>query len=159
MPKRKHEVSFVEAMLKLKQAGIDSSLSPNREIDSLNELDSLSDRVMQIFDVINSPNRRIGNMLFFVMYDIESNKVRRHVAKYLLKMGCTRVQHSVFLADIDSKKYHQIRNDLAEVQAVYENEDSILICPVSTDLIKNMKVIGQNINIDLITHTKNTLFF
>lgn len=98
-------------------------------------------------------------MLFFVMYDIESDKVRRNVVKYLQRKGCLRVQRSIFLADLDASVCEEIKRDLAEVQAVYENKDSILVVPISTDLLKSMKVIGQNLNIDLITNTGNTLFF
>lgn len=98
-------------------------------------------------------------MLFFVMYDIESNKVRYNVVKYLERMGCHRIQKSIFLADLDMDKYETIKRDLAEVQALYDNHDSIIICPVSSDLLKSMKVIGQSINLDIITHSKNTLFF
>ena len=98
-------------------------------------------------------------MLFFVMYDIESNKVRRYIVKYLERKGCTRVQKSIFLANLSMEKYQDIRNDLAEVQAAYDNEDSILVVPITTDYLRSMKVIGQNINIDIITHTATTLFF
>jgi len=98
-------------------------------------------------------------MLFFIMYDIESNKVRRNVVKYLERQGCTRIQKSIFLADLSSDTYHMIRNDLAEVQALYENQDSIIVCPVSTELLRSMKIIGKSINVDIITHSRNTLFF
>jgi CRISPR-associated protein Cas2 len=81
------------------------------------------------------------------------------MANYLLKMGCTRVQRSIFLADLPSDRYNTIRSDLAEVQAAYENMDSILIVPISTDLLTSMRVIGQTIDIELITNKKNTLFF
>ena len=98
-------------------------------------------------------------MLFFVMYDIESNKVRYNVVKYLERMGCTRIQKSIFLADLSVGVYETIKSDLAEVQSLYDNHDSIIICPISTDLLKSMKVIGLSINIDIITRSKNTLFF
>lgn len=45
------------------------------------------------------------------------------------------------------------------MQACYENSDSILVVPISTDYLKAMKVIGQTINVDVITKTSNTLFF
>ena len=70
-----------------------------------------------------------------------------------------RTEKSIFLADLPSDTYERIKQDLTEVQAVYDNEDSILVVPVSTDLLKSMKIIGQNINVDVITHNKNTLFF
>ena len=109
--------------------------------------------------MIESPTRNPGNMLFFVMYDIESNKVRRLVAKYLEEKGCTRVQKSIFLADLPIATYEAIRKDLTEVQACYENQDSIMVVPVSTDIMRSMKVIGKNLAIDLITHSRTTLFF
>lgn len=98
-------------------------------------------------------------MLFFVMYDVESNKVRRYVVKYLERQGCTRIQKSIFLADLEMSKFNEIKNDLAEVQAVYENNDSILVVPITTEYLRSMKIIGQNIDIDVITHSRNTLFF
>lgn len=52
-----------------------------------------------------------------------------------------------------------LSNLVSDVQSYYDNHDSILICPVSTDLIKNMKIIGKNINISLITRSLNALFF
>ena len=98
-------------------------------------------------------------MLFFVMYDIESDKVRRHVAKYLERKGCTRVQRSIFLADLDAADYQEIKTDLAEVQSLYDNHDSIIVCPISTDQLRAMRIIGQQIDVDIITHNRNTLFF
>ena len=93
------------------------------------------------------------------MYDIESNKVRSQIVKYLIKKGCVRVQKSIFLADLESSVYEEIRNDLAEVQAAYDNQDSILIVPLSTDYLRSMKVIGQSLNLDLITHSRSTMSF
>lgn len=160
MPRKKKEpLSFVEEMAKLHAAGIEESPTPNREIADLDMLPSLTDRLKIILDIVNNYHRPADRMLFFVMYDIESNKVRRHVVKYLERQGCTRVQKSIFLADLPTAKYEQIKSDLAEVQACYENFDSILVVPISTDYLKAMKVIGQSINVDVITKSKNTLFF
>ena len=128
-------------------------------VGHLDDLPSLKERVDVILGITNKEKRTQGNMLFFVMYDIESDKVRYNVVKYLERMGCHRIQKSIFLADIDMEKYERIKTDLAEVQALYENHDSILVCPVSSDLLRSMKVIGKNINLDIITHSKNTLFF
>ena len=98
-------------------------------------------------------------MIFFVMYDIENNKVRHQVSKYLMRNGCTRVQRSVFLADLSNNQYEQIKSDLTEVQAAYENKDSILVVPISTDYLTAMRIIGQTIDVEIITHNRNTLFF
>lgn len=98
-------------------------------------------------------------MLFFVMYDIESNKVRSLIHKYLKRMGCTPIQRSIFLADAPVETYERIKKDLAEVQESYDNDDSIMVLPVSTDYLRMMKIIGHHIEVDVITHTRNTLFF
>ena len=98
-------------------------------------------------------------MLFFVMYDIESNKVRRTVATYLEKKGCQRIQKSVYLANLDSSVYEQIRSDLTEGQGMYENNDSIIFCQASVDELKSMDVIGHNLDLDLVLKGRNTMFF
>ena len=85
-------------------------------------------------------------MLFFVMYDIESNKVRRTVATYLEKKGCQRIQKSVYLANLDSSVYEQIRSDL-------------IFCQASVDELKSMDVIGHNLDLDLVLKGRNTMFF
>jgi CRISPR-associated protein Cas2 len=42
---------------------------------------------------------------------------------------------------------------------MYDNEDSIMFLPVSTDEVHAMKVIGRNISFEMITESKNTLIF
>jgi len=159
MAKKRKEWGFVEAMRKFQRAGVQGSPPPNGMANSYEDLPTLEERVDRVLGIVNKQNRPASNMIFFVMYDIEDNKVRSYVAKYLLKMGCSRVQRSIFLADLPAERYNTIRNDLAEVQAAYENMDSILIVPISTDLLTFMRIIGQTIDIELITNRKNTLFF
>ena len=160
MGKTKTHLDYLEALNKLKNSG----LSGGNEIDSLRDygsdvLPDIKVRINKILNIINETERPSHNMLFFVMYDIESNKVRNLVSKYLIKRGCTRIQKSIFLADMPSEVCDEIKTALSQVQAMYENSDSIIICPVSTDLIRAMKIIGKNIDVDLIMKNKNTLFF
>lgn len=155
----KRTFSFVEVMRKLNRAGIENSLVPNRLSNDLDSLASINERIERVIGIVANPSRPISNMLFFVMYDIENDKVRAQIAKYLIKKGCTRVQRSIFLADLNATLYDSIKSDLSEVQAMYDNHDSIMIVPVSTDNLKSMKVIGQSIDIDIIMKNKNTLFF
>jgi CRISPR-associated protein Cas2 len=157
--KKKAPLTFVEEMSRLRTAGLSDSPSPNRVVEDWEKLPSIEERLKSIFQIVKKEKKAASEMIFFVMYDIESNKVRRHVVKYLERKGCVRVQKSIFLADLEVAKYEQIKNDLAEVQACYDNCDSILVVPISTDYLKSMKVIGQNINLDVITQSKNTLFF
>ena len=71
--------------------------------------------------------------------DTEGNKVRTQIVNYLIRSGCHRIQKSIFLANL--------------------SHDSILLVPISTDYLQAMKIIGQTINVDVITKNKNTLFF
>ena len=159
-PKKRVELSYLDQLRRIARAGLEGSPQVgHRTGPNLDELPTVEARVDSILGIVNKLNRKPTNMLFFVMYDISSNKVRNLVVKYLIKQGCTRIQKSIFLADLDSKTYEQIKTDLTEVQAAYENKDSILVVPLSTDYLKAMKVIGQNIDVDIITHAKSTLFF
>jgi len=155
----KRAINYIQILQKLKAAGINGSPPPNRTPSNLDGLPTLEHRISQIFDIINKPKRPATNMTFFVMYDIESNKVRYNVVKYLERQGCIRIQKSIFLADISIEKYNAIKTDLAEVQSLYDNHDSIIVCPISTDLLQAMKIIGKNVNIDVVLKNKNTLFF
>ncbi len=161
MRKIKAPIENLERLQRQKASAINPPRPTNEPVIHRDEdtLNPLEERVKEIFNIIDSHKRPAGNMLFFVMYDIESNKVRYNIAKYLERKGCTRIQKSIFLADLDNATYSKIRNDLAKVQSLYENNDSIIICPISTDLINNMKIIGKSIDVEVIMKTRNTLFF
>ena len=151
--------AFLQKMDKLKRAGISSNREISTSINDPSPITDISERVRQIIGLINTPNKNTYSMTFFVMYDIENNKVRYQIAKYLERKGCIRVQRSIFLADLNSDVFNEIKADLAEVQSLYDNHDSILIVPISSDYLQAMKIIGQSIDVDIITKTKNTLFF
>lgn len=157
--KKRKELTFQEKLARIKHAGVEGSRMVTSTPNGWDSLETLEQRITHVLGIVNDDNRKITDMLFFVMYDIESNKVRHQVAKYLLKMGCFRIQRSIFLADLTSERYEKIRTELTEVQSYYENEDSILIVPVSTDLLKSMRIIGKSLDVDIIMRTKNTLFF
>lgn len=124
-----------------------------------NDLASLDERMRDLIGIIDHKERPDNYMLFFVMYDIESDKVRTLVSKYLQKQGCTRIQNSIFLADLPKDVYERIQTDLKEVQNCYDNHDSILVVPIPAEHLKSMAVIGKSIDISLIMKTKSTLFF
>ena len=153
------KLQYGEILSKLVHAGVASAQPIDFDAVDTSDLDTIEKRVERLMGVLHRKERDSTNMLFFVMYDIESNKVRYQVAKYLIKMGCFRIQRSIFLADLDVQTYDKIKSDLAAVQSCYDNHDSILIVPISTDLLQAMKIIGQNIDIDIITKSKSTLFF
>lgn len=165
MPRKpRPPLSLVEKMQRIASCGIaDHSLAAYNTsgivVPNSNELEDLSQRIRRILGLAEQNKHTSGHMLFFVMYDIESDKVRRLVSHYLKEKGCSRIQRSIFLADTTTKIYNQIRKDLAEVQAAYDNQDSIIVLPVSADYLHMMKVIGKTVDLDIITHSRNTLFF
>ncbi len=159
MRKKREPIPYIEVLRRLTHAGVYGSPPPNRPTGKQDDVPSLKERVDFLMGIVNQPKNNATDMLFFVMYDIESNKVRREIAKYLMDKGCFRIQKSIFLAQLDRSIYEQIKQDLTEVQALYDNQDSIIVCPLATDELRAMKVIGQKINIDIITRSANTLFF
>jgi len=157
--KKKQPLSFVQKMKALSESGISGSPRPSEVSENDDQLLPLTVRIDKILGLTEKSKKQNGRMLFFVMYDIESDKVRRLVVRYLQKVGCTRVQKSIFLAESSVATYNRIREDLAEVQAVYDNQDSIIVLPITTDYLRMMKIIGKEVNIDIITKTKSTIFF
>jgi len=152
--KEKDPLSYLKKMLALKKAGI--KVSPQKVIDD--ELAPLSTRIGLILGIENKPIKTT-EMLYFVMYDIENDKVRTQISKFLIKKGCIRIQKSIFIAKSERVKFHEIHDALKLINELYDNQDSIIMVPVSTDIVSNMKLIGQNVDIDIIVKNKNTLFF
>ena len=159
MRKKKEPLPYIEVLRRLAHAGVKDSPDVNRVTGNTEDMPSLRDRVDFLIGVVNRQQRKATDMLFFIMYDIESNKVRYNIVKYLERMGCYRIQKSIFLANLSIEKYERIKSDMVEVQSLYDNHDSIIVCPVSSDILRSMKIIGQNINLDVITQSKNTLVF
>ena len=155
MPRKKKQLSFAERVMKIYSSGLPRD---KPSVGSLDGMVSLEQRVNEIFGIIDKKHSQLY-MTFFVMYDIENNKVRNQVVKYLIRKGCVRIQKSIFLADLKHEIYSQIKDDLSEVQSCYENNDSIIVCPISADYLRALRIIGKNIDIDIVLKNKNTLFF
>ena len=66
---------------------------PPREYDNEDDNDidldigSLEQRIQKILGIVRDTKTKDNHMVFFVMYDIRSNKVRRLVFKYLTRKG------------------------------------------------------------------------
>lgn len=123
------------------------------------DIEHLSQRIKKINALIANKNKKHRTMTYFVMYDIENDKVRRLVARYLEKKGLIRIQKSIFIADTDHLTFDEITKALKETQQAFENNDSYILAPISIDELRAMKIIGKNVNIDFITGDKSTLFF
>lgn len=156
--KKTPDLDYIERVRILRNAGLTPGHQLSIKRDDHDEIENIDDRIKYLMN-FTSQTLKTSDMIFFVMYDIENNKIRTEIAKYLKRNGCFRVQKSIFIAQKDREQYNEICATLKEVQSCYDNEDSIFVVPISTDEIKAMKVLGQNIDFDLIIGNKNTLFF
>lgn len=156
----KKELSFAEMVQLIRKAGLENkSTHEVRMREHSDNLGSLTERIQGILQITNRQNKTSQLMLYFIMYDIQNNKVRRLIAKYLEKKGCLRVQKSIFFVDSDKEKYEAIIHDLKVVKEAYNNEDSIFIVPVSNEQIRSMKVLGQSVDFEIVINDRGTLFF
>lgn len=99
----------VEVLRKLQHSGLDDSPIINRLAVRADDMPTLQQRIDAILGLIHQTAKLGGKMLFFIMYDIESNKVRYNIVKYLERMGCYRIQKSIFLANLSMEKYERIK--------------------------------------------------
>jgi CRISPR-associated endonuclease Cas2 len=159
MPKPpKKEFDLKERIQKIKDSGILSQPEEKEPIHPDDQLLPLSGRIEKILGIFQGKPQKSTTMNYLIMYDIQNNKVRNLVAKYLIKNGCIRVQKSVFLVHSDHKKFDDIRETLIEINDVYENDDSIILVPLNISDARSMKLIGKNVNIEQIIDPPNTVF-
>lgn len=154
--RRSPKESFVKKMLAMKRAGLKPV--PYHITDKEAELETLSARIHKILGLSQTP-QKANEMTFWIMYDIEDNKIRRYIARYLEKKGFLRVQKSVFLARAERNDFKEIAEALREVNQLYENHDSIILIPVSTDELHAMHIIGKDAGIEAYERRPNTMIF
>jgi CRISPR-associated protein Cas2 len=102
--------------------------------------------------------RKLFDVIYLIMYDIENDKVRKEIAEYLIKIGCKRIQLSVYMNKSNKKKYHNLKTTLTEIQALYENSDSILLVPLGENTMEKISIIGKEINVETLIAPPSTLF-
>jgi CRISPR-associated endonuclease Cas2 len=148
--------SLKERLAHITKAGLNlppPTIPPEEQLPELNE------RVAQIMGIIRAEPIKATAMVYLIMYDITDNKVRREIANYLISAGCTRIQKSVYLIKTENARFQELHDTLREVNDLYANEDSIILVPVNSTDVRSMKLIGHNVDIQLITDPPNTLFF
>jgi CRISPR-associated protein Cas2 len=161
MKKKRRKKTFAERMKALGEAGLkhsDSMRPDPRTAKSLEGLDREA-RLNTLIEILSkTSNMKPGNMLTFIMYDIENNRIRRYISKYLEKQGYVRVQKSVFFGDVSRALHRKVCDTLKEVNEKYENGDSIMFLPVSADMFSGLKVVGKNLEYELTIQNRSTLF-
>ncbi len=156
MKKKRKEKSLFEKIRKVRRAGLDPGAPLHCDPE---DLPPLSARINQLKAMLEkSVLRKPGFVMFFIMYDIENNKIRTHIAKYLIRKGCVRIQKSVYFADIKRNVFKEIQKTLKEINAMYDNDDSIFFIPISEDHLNNLRVVGRNIDFEYMTKHVSTMF-
>ncbi|OYT14616.1 MAG: CRISPR-associated endonuclease Cas2 [Bacteroidetes bacterium 4572_77] len=158
MKKEKKELTFFERIKKIRKAGLNEN-SDLTFVKKDYETMPLDQRLPLVDKILKRMKTKTPDMMYaFILYDIENNKIRTQISKYLIKNNCHRVQKSVFLAELKRKKYFEIHKTLKEINAMYDNHDSIFFIPVGEDILNKMKIVGLNIDFELITDPGNTMF-
>lgn len=152
----KKTFSLAEKVQKIKAAGINPDAGA---LTPVSEEEPLQERIQKMLHLLQTAPVKATRMSFLILYDIENDKVRTEVAKYLKKAGCIRIQKSVFICNAEQKVFEKIGADLHEIQQYYDNNDSMILVPFNTTDARSMKIIGKDIQINTILNKPNTLFF
>lgn len=159
---KQRKFDLKERIRKIQASGLHRGVpDANGENDPKSPVDPLlplPERIKLILKILQGNPIKSTTMNYLILYDIQNNKVRTLVSKYLLQKGCIRVQKSVFLCHSDHKLFDEINQTLAEINEVYENQDSIILVPMNISDARSMKLIGQNVNISQIVDPPNTVF-
>lgn len=154
------EFNLIEKVKRLRDAGFSENIDNiGSKMEDVTELmQPLPERIKLILRIINQEPIKAVNMNYLILYDIEKNKIRSLVSKYLIHKGCVRIQKSVFLMHSNHKKFDEIKETLVEINDIYENNDSIILIPINVSDARSMKLIGKNVDINQIVNQPNTVF-
>lgn len=153
---RHRAFNLLERVKRIREAGMTVPGPPPAPVD---DAAPLQDRIRNMLHLLQTAPLKATRMTFLILYDIENNKVRNAVAKYLKSQGCIRIQKSVFLVSAEPKLFEKIYADLEEIQQYYDNNDSMILVPFNTTDARSMKIIGKDLQLTTILNKPNTLFF
>lgn len=98
------------------------------------------------------------DVVFIIMYDISDEQTRNYVARELSKLGCLRIQRSVFIGNLPYNTFQKLSDDLRELQQTYDNEDSYILVPLRKECLDATEIIGKEIDWDMLLRKKSVLF-
>jgi CRISPR-associated protein Cas2 len=85
---------------------------------------------------------REKTMFYSICYDVKDDARRLKVAKVLKDYG-TRVQLSVFEADLDVRKLDRLKNRVRKV--LNDAEDTLRLYPLCATCMSRIEIIGQGV--------------
>lgn len=125
--------------------------------ENLEPLPSRIERLSQFFAALKTTDSL--QMIFLVMYDIENNRVRTHLANYLEQLGLRRIQKSVFLGRQDRRTYQRMYEAVKTIQASYDNNDSVIFMPIAEDDLRKLKLVGKEVDLEYTLYDRHTWVF
>jgi CRISPR-associated protein Cas2 len=96
-------------------------------------------------------------MIVWFIYDISEDSIRNKIIKIAQKKGLYRVQKSVFLGTIESNILDEILLQSEEILDL--KTDSLYVFPVCEKDFKNIKLLGQAFDKNLVTDEVKAMFF
>lgn len=131
---------FVIEQAKILRAGLPEAFGALAAFDDLTPI--------QVLHAFFKDSMKKSYQYCWIMYDIEDDKVRKYISKYVQKQGAVRIQKSVFLWKGQKERLARMQKALAEVQKMYENEDSILFLEISWEQMEKTRIIGKHIDFE-----------
>lgn len=119
--------------------------------------DKTTPQIIEAILIFMAKSKSTHNRTYMAMYDITSNRIRRLVAKYLEEKGFVRIQRSVYLANLNTKQYTSVAQDILEMNAMYENNDSIIFMPINDGVLAESRFIGRELDFQLATNPPSSL--
>ena len=134
------------------------SLLFERRIESLQYSDNWKPDFETIFNLLHKNFNNPKAMNCFIFYDIEENRLRVKLAKYLLEKGAQRIQKSVYLANISKKLYNEIFRTMQELETVLGESDSIFMVPIGEYHLAEMKMVGRDVDMSFSRSSQFVIF-
>lgn len=96
-------------------------------------------------------------MITWVIYDIQSDKIRNKVIKKCKNEGLYRVQKSVFLGTLEDNQLDELKVSIEDI--IDLENDSVYIFPMSKSELKVAGLLGQAFDRKLVTDEIISKFF
>ncbi len=154
---QRNRISRGEQIARLRRSGLagtnwlQTTPEPTTDVEAEPDLAARLARLRQLRPL------KITDMMCLIAYDIESNKVRTKVAKYLIASGCHRVQKSVYFARLSRSRYREIVEALRVINDLYDNQDSIFFLPVGDDNMNRLEVVGRDLYVEVVREQRHTV--
>lgn len=82
--------------------------------------------------------------MYWVLYDISSDRRRNKLARLCLDFGLKRVQKSCFLGDMKKQQRSKFER---QMEQILEPEDQVCLIPIPEKSVPEMKTWGKNIDL------------